>query len=66
MFSYGLNVIILGFCESGSTVAIHSGDMGSNPTWSNFFVQYFNTRCIAKVTNTELRDINQLMGYRGT
>jgi len=31
MSSYGLDVMILGFCVSGSTAAVHSGDMGSNP-----------------------------------
>jgi len=30
--SYGLNVTILGFCVSGSTVAVHFGDAGLNPT----------------------------------
>jgi len=28
----GLNEIILGFCVSGSTAAIHTGNVGSNPT----------------------------------
>jgi len=32
MSSYGLQVMILGFHASGSTVAVHSGDTGSNPT----------------------------------
>jgi len=32
MSSYELDVMILGFGVSGSTVAIHSGDVGLNPT----------------------------------
>jgi len=28
------------------------------------FNTFLNTHCIAKVTNTELRDINRLMGCR--
>ena len=33
MSSYGLNVaMILGFCVSGSTAAVHTGDVGLNPT----------------------------------
>jgi len=39
MSSYGLDEMILGFCVSGSTAAIHTGDACSNPTWGNFFVQ---------------------------
>jgi len=29
---HGLNVMILGFSVSGSTEAVPTGDMGSNPT----------------------------------
>jgi len=36
MSSYGLIVMILGFCISGSTAAVHTGDVGSSPTWNIF------------------------------
>jgi len=32
MSSYGLNVMILGFCVSGSTAVVHAGEVGSNLT----------------------------------
>ena len=39
MSSYGLYVMSLGFCVSGNTAAVHTGDMGSNPIFSfNDFV----------------------------
>jgi len=28
--------MVLGFCISDSTAAVYTGDMASNPTWSNF------------------------------
>jgi len=31
---YGLNVMILEFCIGGSKAAVHTGDVGSNPTLS--------------------------------
>ena len=31
MSSYGLNVMILGFCVSGSTAAVYTGDANSSP-----------------------------------
>jgi len=38
----------------------------SSLTWNNFFSfnNFLNAHCIVKVTNTELWDINQLMGNR--
>jgi len=57
--------MVLGFSVSGSTVAVHTGDLGSNPTWNNFlFSNFLMHSILVKVTNTELWDINQLMGYR--
>jgi len=57
--SYGLIVMILGFCVSGSTAAVHTGDAGSSPTKQFFsFNNFFNVHNIVKVTNTELQDIN--------
>jgi len=32
MSSYKLDVMILGFCVSGSTAAVHTGDADLNPT----------------------------------
>jgi len=43
-----------------------SKSVSSSPTWNNFFSfnSFLNTHYIVKVTNTELQDIKQLMGYR--
>jgi len=32
MSLYGLNVMVLGFCASGSTAAVHTKDVGLKPT----------------------------------
>jgi len=70
MSSYGLIMMVLGVCISGTTAAVHTGDVGSSHGFGPHLKQFFsfnnflNTHCIGKVTNTELRDINRLMGYR--
>jgi len=70
MSSYGHIVTILVFCVGGSTAAIHrvyTGDARVRiPLETIFFrsIIFSNAHCIVKVTNTELQDINQLMGYR--
>jgi len=61
--------MILGCCVSGNTTAVHTEDVGSSqqvrvPLEANFFCSIvFNVHYIVKVTNTELRDINRLMGH---
>jgi len=69
MSSYGHVVMILGFLASGSMGAAHwrcgLKCVGLSPTLSNFlFNNFLNAHCIVKMINTELQDINQLMGYR--
>ena len=44
--SYGLDAMILSFCVSGSTVAIHSGDASSSPIWSIFHSRIVLTHII--------------------
>jgi len=56
MSSYGLIVMILGFCVSGCTAAVHTGDAGSSPIIFSF--KNFNAHIIVKVTVSELRDID--------
>jgi len=41
MFSYGLIVMILGICVSGSTAAVRTGDASSGPTLSIFSFNNF-------------------------
>jgi len=41
MSSYGHIVMILGFCVSGSTAAVHTGDAGSNSLEANFCSAFF-------------------------
>jgi len=70
MSSYGLIVMALGCCVSGSTAAVHTADVSSSvwvgvPLEAIFsFNSFFNAHYVVNVTNTELRDINQLMYYR--
>jgi len=74
MSSYGLIVLILGFCVGGCTAAVHrlhTGDAGSSlrvqvTLEANFFSfnNFLNVHYIVKMTNTELQDVNRLMGYR--
>jgi len=68
MSNYGLIIMILAFCVSGGTAAIHglhTGDAGwSSRVWVPLetiflFNNFLNAHCIVKVTNTELWDINQ-------
>jgi len=52
--------LILAFCVSGSTAAIHSEDASSTQAKKFLFNNYFlaPVHYIVKVTNTELQDIN--------
>jgi len=63
--------MILAFCVSGSTAAVHTGDSGSSPrvqvTLEAIFLFNSFLMCISytvKVANTKLWDINWLMDYR--
>jgi len=73
MSSYGLIVMALGCCVSGSTAAVYTEDVGSSlsawvqvPLEAFFCSKVFNTHYIVEVTNIEFQDINQLMDYRDT
>jgi len=64
MSSYGLIVMVLGCCVSGSTAAVHIGDVGLSPQVGVpleailfCLIVFFNMHYIVKVTNTELQDI---------
>jgi len=47
--------MILGFCVSGSTAAVHTGKVALKQKFFNNFLMHIIT---VKVTNTELQDIN--------
>jgi len=65
MSSYGYIVMILGFCVSGSTAAVHSGEWIEVHEFESHLKQFFcsiiflmHIVAIVKVTDTELQDIN--------
>jgi len=72
MSSHGLIVFILGFCVGGGTAAVHRLHTGDAGKFESHLMQFFSFNNFFKrtlysegdVTNTELRDIKQLMGYR--
>jgi len=70
MSSCGLIMMVSGFCISGSTAAVQTGDMGSRHGFESHLKQFFcliiflTHIIIVKVTSTELQDMNRMMGYR--